>query len=106
MRKGNVLFFKVRPRATSSDARVAGEMSYADDPQGIVLDRFNGALLCLPQTWRRLLVLPPSRHTHKAAVLLPNLLHDPESIIVLDLKTEVFTVSSSWRRRPPSLHLV
>ncbi len=108
MRESNVLYFNADSRATASDASAADPVDQTRDPQGLVLDRFKGNLLCLPQTWRRLLVLvlPPSRRPYKAAVFLSNLLHDPESIIVLDLKTEVFTVSSSWRRRPPSLRLV
>ena len=106
MRKGNVLSFEAKLHTDSTAARAADSERHADDFQGVVLDRLKGALLCLPQTWRRLLVLPPSRHPYKAAVFLPNPFNDPESIVVLDLKSHRFNLSSSWRRRPPSLRLV
>lgn len=105
MSEGNVPFFKAEPCAAVSDARMLDGVSRTDDLQGVVLERFKGSWPSLPQTWRRSHPPLPPR-PYKAAAILPKLFNDSAPIILLDIKTEVFTFSPSRRIRRAFLYLV
>jgi type IV secretion system protein VirD4 len=93
---------KPRRQALHGDARFASRTDLAranlldDDPLGIVLGRFQGSLLRLggPQ---HVILTAPTRSGKTVGVAIPVLLTYQGSVVVLDIKGELYATTSGWR---------
>lgn len=64
--------------------------------KGILFGRVGSRYLCLPGE-RHLLVVAPTRSGKSQGVAIPNLLNWPDSLVVLDVKLELFARTSGFR---------
>ena len=63
---------------------------------GIILGTRHGRLLCMPG-WEHLMCFAPSGSGKGVGLVIPNLLHWPDSAIVHDVKGENFRLTSGYR---------
>jgi type IV secretion system protein VirD4 len=95
--------FKPRRRSLHGDARFAGRHDLAraglfkDDPLGIVLGKFHGGLLRLGGQ-HHVLLTAPTRSGKTVGVAIPVLLTYQGSVVALDIKGELYTLTSGWRQ--------
>lgn len=95
--------FKPRRRSLHGDARFAGRHDLAragllkDDPLGIVLGKFHGSLLRLGGQ-HHVLLTAPTRSGKTVGVAIPVLLTYQGSVVALDIKGELYALTSGWRQ--------
>jgi len=91
-----------RPRATHGDARFARPREirkaglYTRD-RGIIVGQHRGRYLVYGGQ-QFVLLAAPTRSGKGVGVVIPNLLNFPDSAVVLDIKQENWTITSSYRR--------
>jgi len=83
-----------------------GDARWADDVdirragllggQGIILGSHEGRTLCMPG-WEHIMCFAPSGSGKGVGIVIPNLLHWPDSVIVHDVKGENFRLTSGFR---------
>ena len=78
--------------AGSADVRLAGLLSTT----GIILGKRDGRLLCMPG-WEHVMCFAPSGSGKGVGIVIPNLLHWPDSAIVHDVKGENFRLTAGFR---------
>lgn len=83
--------------ATTADVRAAGLYAQPSDPRPtILLGRHRGRFLALAGQ-RSVLLSAPTRSGKGVGVVIPNLLHWPDSAVVLDVKGENFAHTAGFR---------
>lgn len=98
-----VLMLKPRNKSLHGDARFAngGDLSkhgmFKSASNGIIVGKFNGALVRLPGQ-QFVMLAAPTRSGKGVGVVIPNLLDYQESMVVLDIKQENFELTSGWRK--------
>lgn len=96
------VFFKSRGQAFHGDARLAnrGDLIKAgllkDSPEGIVIGKFGRRLIRLGGT-QHVIVTAPTRTGKTTGIAIPVLLTYGHSMVVLDLKGELYQSTSGWR---------
>jgi type IV secretion system protein VirD4 len=96
--------FKPRPSsfhgdarfATRTDLRQAGLLD--DTPEGVVIGRFGRELLRLPGT-QHVIMTAPTRTGKTTGIAIPVLLTYGHSIVAMDLKGELYQLTSGWRAK-------
>jgi type IV secretion system protein VirD4 len=96
----NAIYHK--ERSLHGEARFATNSELAREKlfgeEGLIIGRMGGRYLTLPgQTF--VLIAAPTRQGKGAGVVVPNLLHYPDSVVVLDIKLENFQLTSLFRQR-------
>ncbi|MDM0105284.1 type IV secretory system conjugative DNA transfer family protein [Variovorax sp. J22R24] len=82
--------------ATRADLKKAGLLD--DSPEGIVIGRFGRDLLRLGGT-QHVIMTAPTRTGKTTGVAIPVLLTYGHSIVAMDLKGELYQLTSGWRAR-------
>lgn len=83
--------------ATAADVRAAGIYAQPSDTEpAILLGRHRGRFLALPGQLS-VLLSAPTRSGKGVGVVIPNLLHWPDSVVVLDVKGENFAHTAGFR---------
>lgn len=97
-----VILLKPRHKSVHGEARFAnrGDLSklglLKDDPTGLIIGRYKGALIRMTGT-RHALLAAPTRSGKGVGAVIPNLLNFPGSLVVLDIKQEGFDITSGYR---------
>jgi len=84
--------------ATSREVARAGLLLHRRAPPSptILVGRFNGRFLALPGQLS-VMLSAPTRSGKGVGVVIPNLLHWPDSVVVLDIKGENYDVTAGYR---------
>ena len=80
--------------ADLSDLRKAGLL--AQTPQGLLIGKYRGRYLWLNGT-QHAIAISPTRSGKTTSIAIPVLLSYAQSMVVLDLKGELFKTTSGWR---------
>lgn len=99
-----LVFLMLRPAKKSihGDARFANARDLASkgmfkrSPDGIIVGKFNGDLVRLGGQ-QFVVLAAPTRSGKGVGIVIPNLLDYQESMVVLDIKQENFSLTSGWR---------
>ncbi len=99
-----LLFLMLRPvkKSMHGDARFANASDLAKKgmfkrtPDGIIVGKFNGDLVRLGGQ-QFVILAAPTRSGKGVGIVIPNLLDYQESMVVLDIKQENFSLTSGWR---------
>jgi len=98
----SAIVFRPRKRSLHGNARLAGmrdvEKAGLTRGNGILVGQFKGRYLTFPGA-QHVLVAAPTRSGKGVSLVIPNLLHWSDSVVVLDIKLENFDLTSSYRKR-------
>jgi len=96
------LVFRPKKRSLHGNARLANmrdiEKAELTKGKGILVGQFKGQYLTFGGA-QHVLVAAPTRSGKGVSLVIPNLLHWPDSVVVLDIKQENFDLTSRYRQR-------
>ncbi|SFW68365.1 type IV secretory system conjugative DNA transfer family protein [Luteibacter sp. UNCMF366Tsu5.1] len=97
-----VLSFRARGETTHGDARFAGYAElrkaglFTQTPQSILIGKYKGRELWLGGA-QHVITISPTRSGKTTSIAIPVLLSYEHSMVVLDLKGELYKATSGWR---------
>jgi len=96
------LIFRPRKRSLHGDARLASMRDVVKagltQGQGILVGKIKGQYLTYPGA-QHVFVAAPTRSGKGVSLVIPNLLHWSDSVVVLDIKQENFDLTSGYRKK-------